>query len=182
MKKIFRLFMIFACLSGSGVQAQPREAIKRSTDILMFAPAAAGLATTLVKQDYKGTLQLALGTATSIAVSYGLKYNVKKRRPDGSDLHSFPSNHAGVAFAGATFIQRRYGWKYSVPAYVTAVYVAWGRVYAKRHDMWDVLAGAAIGVGSSYIFTRPFAKKHQLNVTPVAFNGKQFGLHASMTF
>ena len=29
------------------------------------------------------------------------------------------------------------------------------------HDIWDVMAGAAVGIGSTYIFTSPY-KKNQL--------------------
>ena len=28
------------------------------------------------------------------------------------------------------------------------------------HDGWDVLAGAAIGIGSTYLFTKPYFKEH----------------------
>ena len=27
------------------------------------------------------------------------------------------------------------------------------------HDIWDVMAGAAVGIGSTYIFTTPYNKK-----------------------
>ena len=51
----------------------------------------------------------------------------------------------------------------------------------KKHDWWDVAAGAVIGAGSAYIFTRPFAKKHNLSISPVAGDG-HYGVYASMTF
>ena len=79
--------------------------------------------------------------------------------------------HTSVSFTAATFIQRRYGWKWGVPAYVLSTYVGWSRVYGKKHDWWDVAAGAVIGAGSSLIFTRPFAKKHPLTLSPVAGDG-----------
>ena len=41
-----------------------------------------------------------------------------------------------------------------------------------------VVAGAAIGAGCSYIFTRPFAQKHELTVVPVS-DGRHFGIAAS---
>ena len=106
-----------------------------------------------------------------MAAAYALKYTVKKERPDGSDSHSFPSNHAGVAFMGATFIQQRYGWKYALPAYAISGYVAWGRVYADRHDVWDVIAGAAIGAGCAIAITTPFVKEHRVTLCPVASPG-----------
>ena len=102
----------------------------------MFATPAAGFITTLVTGDYKGTKQLVFGAATSIAASYLLKYSVKKQRPDGSDFHSFPSNHTAMAFQGAAFIQRRYGWKYAIPAYLVSGYVH-GDVFTLK----DMIAG-----------------------------------------
>ena len=54
-------------------------------------------------------------------------------------------------------------------------------VYGKKHDWWDVAAGAAIGVGSSYLFTRPFAKKHDLAISPVAGDG-YCGFYTSLKF
>ncbi|MGL5682711.1 MAG: phosphatase PAP2 family protein [Marinifilaceae bacterium] len=164
------------------VKSQSRNAVKTSTDILMFVPPVVGFVTTLTVGDYKGTKQLLLGATTSLATSYLLKYCIKKQRPDESDFHSFPSNHTAMAFQGASFIQRRYGWKYSIPAYLISSYVACGRIYAQRHDCWDVIAGAAIGIGSSYIFTRPFAKKHNLSISPIIFNSEHLGIYASMVF
>ena len=121
------------------------------------------------------------GRRKAVRMTYALKYLIKKERPDGSDKHSFPSMHTSVSFTGAAFIQRRYGWKWGIPAYAIASYVGWSRTYAKKHDWWDVVAGAALGAGSAYIFTRPFATKHNLSISPVA-SDKHFGIYASMTF
>ncbi len=182
MNRILIFILLFCCSTVDIAKAQTRETVKTSTDILMFATPFAGLVTTFAIGDYKGTKELILGGATSVASSYLLKYSIQKERPDGSDCHSFPSNHTAMAFQGASFIHLRYGWKYAIPAYLVSGYVAWGRVYAKRHDCWDVLAGAAIGVGSSYIFTRPFVKKNNLTISPVVLGEKHWGIFASLTF
>lgn len=147
----------------------------------MFLPGAVGAGVSVSKGDYKGLLQLAESGVTAIATAYALKYTINKKRPDGSDNHSFPSNHAGVAFSGAAFLQRRYGWKFGLPAYVVATYVAWGRVYSKKHDTWDVLAGAAIGVCSAYLYTRPYSDKHKVVAAPLLLPSGGCGLHFSMT-
>lgn len=162
--------------------SQGRKAVETSTDIAMFAPAAVGAGAALIKGDYKGLLQLGEALAVQVAVCYGLKYTVKKQRPDGSDYHAFPSNHTGFSFAGATFLMKRYGWQWGVPAYLLSGYVAWGRICARRHDVWDVLAGAAIGVGSGFLFTRPFAKKHDLVVSPTVTAEGNCGIYMSMRF
>lgn len=172
--------LLFALLVSSGVQAQSRSAVETSTDILMFLPGAVGAGVSFAKGDYKGLLQLAETGTVAVAAAYTLKYAVHKRRPDGSDNHSFPSNHAGCAFAGAAFLQRRYGWEWGAPAYAVAAYVGWGRVYSKKHDAWDVIAGSAIGVCSAWLFTRPYAEKHNMALAPFATPDGCCGFHFSM--
>jgi len=132
-------------------------------DILQIAlPVSAGIMT-LIKKDYQGTKKMALSYTTTLAATYSLKYLTKKQRPEGRNhFDSFPSGHTSSAFSGASFIQRRYGWKYGGPAYILATLVAVSRTEAPDgyHDGWDVLAGAAIGISSTYLFTKPYFKEH----------------------
>ncbi len=176
------IFLSLVLLLSAGIYAQSRKSIDLSTDIAMFAPAAAGAGVAIANGDYKGLLQLGESLVASVAASYALKYTISKRRPDGSDNHSFPSNHTGFSFAGATFLQKRYGWQWGVPAYLVSGYVAWGRVYSKQHDIWDVLAGAAIGVGSGFLFTTSFAKEHNVVLSPTITRSGNCGFYFSMQF
>lgn len=176
--------IIWLCLFVSGIGAVNAQSklVRRSTDVLCLAPSATGLVKAIVEKDKKGVLQLGLSSATTLAVNYGLEAVVKKDRPDGTGHHAFPSTHTAVAFDGASFLMRRYGWKWGVPAYVVSTYVAWGRVHAKRHDWWDVLGGAAIGAGSAFIYTRPFTKNMDLTISPASFAGDACGLMATIQF
>lgn len=180
------LLLTLSCLSLS-LNAQQievtgsRKAVRTSGDVGAILLPVAGLTAILVNKDWQGLKQGVFAGATTLGVTYALKYIVKKDRPDHSDRHSFPSMHTSVSFTAASFIQRRYGWKWGIPAYVVSSYVGWSRVYGKKHDWWDVAAGAAIGIGSSYIFTRPFAKKHNLTLSPVVGDG-HCGFYASMQF
>mgnify|MGYP004429824703 CR=1 FL=1 len=158
-----------------------RKAVRYSGDALLVAMPLATLTSVLVMKDWQGLKQAAFSTAATLGTTYLLKYTVKKQRPDGSDFHSFPSGHTSIMFANAAFVQRRYGWKWGAPAYVLATYVGWSRTYARKHDWWDVAAGAVIGAGSSYLFTRPFAQKHNLVISPTAGNGC-YGFYTSLTF
>lgn len=72
--------------------------------------------------------------AADLAVGYGLKYAIGKSRPAGHEGPAFPSIHSAVAFAGASYIQRRYGWKFGAPAYALAVYVGWSRIGARLRE------------------------------------------------
>lgn len=111
MKQKTLLLIVFISLISFGIQAQSRDAVKKSTDILMYVPQVAGLITTLILEDFKGTKQLVFAGETSLATTYVLKRIVKKQRPDRSNNLSFPSGHTATAFQGASFIARRYGWK-----------------------------------------------------------------------
>jgi len=159
-----------------------RKAVRTTGDVgAVLLPVAGLTAVLLLQKDWQGLKQGVFSGVTTLGVTYALKYIVKKERPDHSDNHSFPSMHTSTSFAAAAFIQRRYGWQWGLPSYILSTYVGWTRVYGKKHDWWDVAAGAVIGAGSSYIFTRPFAKEHNLTISPVAGDG-HYGVYASMTF
>lgn len=179
MKKLL-LVILISLLSVNMTNAQGQRAVDISTDVAMFLPAALGAGVSLFKSDYEGLVELGKTVAISTAVTYILKYSVKKSRPDGSGFDAFPSNHNNFAFAGATFLMKRYGWQWGLPAYVVSGYVAWGRMYAGKHDIWDVIAGAAIGVGSGLLFTTPFAKKHDVTLAPAITPDGGCGVYFSM--
>lgn len=155
-----------------------QKGVRTSTDVLLVAMPLATLGIAIGKKDWKGIGIGVAEAAGTMAVTYGLKYAIHKRRPDGSDNHSFPSAHSSLVFTDASFVMRRYGWKFGVPAYALAGYVAWGRVYGKKHDTWDVLAGAAIGSAIGLLCTKPFMKNAQ--IAPAAMTDPQTGQFISI--
>ncbi len=129
---------------------------EKSGDIFASALPIAAFATTFIwKNGDKGTLQFVESMATSFVITHGLKRLIDKPRPNGG-RYSFPSGHTSSAFTGAAFLQRRFGWKIGAPCYALAAYVGYTRIKARKHDIYDVGAGALIGVGSVYLFTKPF--------------------------
>lgn len=160
------------------VRSKTQNAVRKSTDVVAVALPVATLAGVLIMQDWEGLKEGAFTAAATLGSTYLLKAIVKEQRPDGTSFDSFPSGHTSTTFAAATFLQLRYGWKVGVPAYVLSTYVAWGRVFAKRHHVWDVVAGAAIGAGSALFFTHPWVKKHDFKLTPVA-TATTIGFHTS---
>jgi membrane-associated phospholipid phosphatase len=85
----------------------------------------------------------------TVASVYLLKSMTRELRPDGSDFHSFPSNHSAQAFLAATFLSTEYGARAKwVPyvAYMLASSVAGLRVMNNKHYINDVLVGAGIGI------------------------------------
>jgi membrane-associated phospholipid phosphatase len=137
--------------------------LEDSGDILQIGlPVIAGL-TTIIKKDWEGTKQFALSYGTGFIVTHSLKKIIKKARPEERNLYdAFPSGHTTSAFSGASFIQHRYGWKYGKWAYLGAAVVGVSRIEGPDgwHDKWDVLAGAIVGIGSTYLFTTPYMKEH----------------------
>jgi len=176
-------YILAVLLLLSSIQATAGDKfLKRTTDVLCLAPDATGLCVALAKHDTEGLKQLGLSTATCLALNYGLELCIRKDRPDGTGHHAFPSTHTAVAFNGSTFLMKRYGWKWGVPAYVVSSFVAWGRVHTDRHDWWDVLGGAAIGAGTAFIFTRPFVKDVDVAISPTTFGDRAYGLTATIQF
>jgi membrane-associated phospholipid phosphatase len=87
-------------------------------------------------------------------VTYGLKYTVRRDRPDGTSGYSFPSGHASTTFATASVLERHFGWKAGIPTYMIATYVATSRLYENRHFLTDVVFGAALGMAAGRSVTR----------------------------
>ena len=141
------------------------EPVPGAGDFLQLALPAAALGSLLLHKDFEGGMQYTKSALTCLALTHGLKYGISEQRPNGHGNDSFPSGHTSAAFFGASFIQRRYGWEYGIPAYLLASYVGWSRVEKKAHYVHDVLAGAAIGVVSTYLFTTPLTEN--MDVMPL---------------
>ncbi|HEY8518554.1 MAG TPA: phosphatase PAP2 family protein [Gammaproteobacteria bacterium] len=135
------------CCCGAPAAADSESA----GDVLRIALPAAAFALTVKRDDREGRRQFYKSFGANVGATLLLKAAVDKDRPDGSDDDAFPSGHASMAFQGAAFMHRRYGWRPAVPAYVLAAYTAWSRVDADEHDEADVLAGAALGIASSFL-------------------------------
>lgn len=159
LKYLYIVFFILIIFNIQCISAQ-KSGVETAGDIGLILVPVAAFTSTLIKEDKQGTWQFTKGFLLNQAVTYGLKVTINKPRPDLSDNNSFPSGHTSTTFQSASFIQRRYGFKYSIPAYAIAGFTAFSRIDARKHDGWDVLAGAVIGVGSTYLFTTEYQKKH----------------------
>lgn len=131
------------------------DATEQAGNVLQLVLPAAAAGATAAHRDGTGTWQLAESLALSMGTTYALKYAVDEQRPNGGG-QAFPSGHSAIAVSSAEFLRRRYGWGFGVPAYAAAGFVAYSRVEARQHQAHDVLAGAAIGMLSSWLFTRPY--------------------------
>jgi membrane-associated phospholipid phosphatase len=157
--------------------AHASDPIATAGDILQLALPATAAGLTLGYQDGAGALQFGESAGVTLGVTYTLKYTVNERRPNGGS-QSFPSGHTSISFCSAEFMRKRYGWEYGIPAYAAATFVAYSRVEAKAHHPHDVIAGAAIGFASSYLFTRPYKGWH----AELDTDGKYYGFKVTHTW
>jgi len=150
------IFLLSCLLIPFDSFASDDEWIEKTGDVLQIAlPVAAG-ATTLILQDWEGTTQFAKTFGASWATVYGLKVLIGKMRPASENRLSHPSGHTMGAFAGAAFIDTRYGHTFGIPAYALAAFTGYSRVYADKHYFDDVVSGASISMLWTWFFTTPY--------------------------
>jgi hypothetical protein len=154
--------------------------IRTSGDILQIAlPVIGGGATFFTnpdpdkKWDKEGTKQFAKAYGLAWGSTYFIKILAAKARPNGANRTSFPSGHTMSAFAGAAFIDGRFGRTYGIPAYALAVWTGYSRVHSGWHYRDDVIAGASIGMISNWLIVSPLPGKVQFLPT-VNQNGYGF--------
>lgn len=110
-------------------------------------------------------LNLASGILTAGGVAYGTKLFYQRNRPyvDFPDLEhyyepssaSFPSTSTSLAFGTAMSLSLAYKkWYVTAPAFVWASAVGYSRMHLGVHYPSDVMAGALIGAGSSFVCYR----------------------------
>jgi membrane-associated phospholipid phosphatase len=150
--RLFGAVLVLACCPVSVGAADP---IKTAGSVLQFVLPATAAALTFGHSDPAGAGQLAMSLGLSEGVTLALKYSIDETRPNGGHL-SFPSGHTSLSFASAEFMRRRYGWKFGAPAYALAAFVGYSRIESHEHYTHDVLAGAAVGIISSHLFTNPY--------------------------
>lgn len=150
----------------------PRDGIHTTVDdYLQYVPSATVLALNAF-YDRQGTRRFVdrmgvhlVAFATMTALTQGLKYTIRERRPDSGGRNSFPSGHTATAFMGAELLRIEYAhispW-IGYAGYAVAATTAYLRVYNNRHYLNDVLAGAAIGIFSSrfatWLYPRAFRR------------------------
>ncbi|MDR1476980.1 MAG: phosphatase PAP2 family protein [Rickettsiales bacterium] len=129
--------------------------------------------------DGEGVWQWTEAVGSAALATQALKYTVKEERPyeeEDSKGLTFPSGHTSFAFSGAAYWQRRYGWEIGAPMYAGAAFVAYSRVHARKHNWFDVAAGAAIGYGFNYLFTGEYVPEGMRASLSPADGGARFDL------
>lgn len=117
--------------------------------------------------DREGTAQATKAIGGAIATTTLWKGLAGKMRPNESNEYSFPSGHTTAAFAGAGFIDVRYGHFWGIPALLAAGFVGYSRVQAFAHFADDVTAGMSVGLMNNWIFTTPQSQSSNASVLPM---------------
>ena len=138
----------------------PYSDARKAGDILQMALPIAAISSTYYMDDSDGFKSFLKSYTITAASTYLLKITTHKLRPDGSDYLSFPSGHTSSAFAGASFVHFRYGFKYSIPLYLLASFTGYSRVESNKHYTEDVITGAGLAILSSWYFTSPYSKEY----------------------
>lgn len=180
------IIIFFTTNALNAQEDSPREIkyeqdMQDAGDVIQLALPATAFLATLLDKDKKSSWQFVKSFGTNLAVTYALKYAINKPRPDGAtDGHAFPSGHTSAAFQSASFIQRKYGWEYGIPAYALAGFVAYSRIEGldERHDGWDILGGIIVGIGSTYLFTTKYQRDH----FKLSFSSENNSYQVGLTF
>lgn len=135
------------------------------TPFVLVAPCAL-FTYSLLSRDSIALIKSCVVTASIISESLlttGLKYAVQRKRPfitypgyiikkDKAGSYSFPSGHTSAAFSLATSLSLNFPkWYIIAPSFLWASAVGYSRMELGVHYTSDVLVGAIVGAGSSYL-------------------------------
>lgn len=160
MQKIILALFLILNLAHAKSSAQHFETFG---DIFQFAPAMMAIYPLAIR-DWEGLGYLALSTGGTLALTFGMKYSfvaISKKYPHSAHISKrpiggydgFPSGHTSSAFSAAGFAQKRYGNALGIPTTIIATLVGFSRVVAEKHTIAQVLFGAILGYGFSYLVT-----------------------------
>ncbi len=93
------------------------------------------------------------GLATSILthiLKFLFNFTPLGTRPDGGK-NSFPSGHTSTAFMGAAFFHLHWGIALAIVPYLLAAFTGYSRIYAQKHWLRDVIAGAALAISIVFL-------------------------------
>lgn len=171
-KRLAAIGCIVSCVAAP-YTANARSVIESLGDYTQVIVPAYAFGMAMNEDGWDGARQFAASfVGMEIAVN-GLKGVVSEPRPDHSNNRSFPSGHSAAAFSGATFIHKRYGLTQALIPYAMAAFTGFSRVYADKHWVHDVIAGAAIGSFLSWTFTSRLDSDADMSLS-VASDGLNF--------
>ena len=163
-----------------GLAGPDQKRVRVAGDVFEFLLPGSAAFWTLAIRDYPGTGRFAASWFTTMGITQVMKRTIDAPRPAPRQgrLDAMPSGHTSTAFAGASFMQRRYGWAFGVPYYLLAAYTGWSRVYSDFHHPRDVAVGATIAIASTLVWVPRISDRVQL----LPFGRGGYGLRISRHF
>ncbi len=161
----FLQVFVFCTFSNYAVASD--EDLENFGDAMQYVLPLTAWGATFIYDDKEGRSQFYKHGITAFSITTVGKWMFDKTRPNASQsTTSFPSGHTTGAFIGATFLGKRYGPWWGIPAYAAGFITAFSRVDANAHHVDDVIAGASVAYFSSLYWVT----SHESNVwlTPTA--------------
>lgn len=156
--KYMVMCLMFAALGLHPTMAAARDTEVIVTDILTAVVPLTALGVAYSKDDTEGQKQWMRNTGVNQVLTSALRVGFNQthlgERPDGNP-YGFPSGHVAFVMSGATFLDKRYGWKWGVPAYLASSYVAYVRVDQDAHHWRDVIASGLLAYGVAALTVTP---------------------------
>jgi membrane-associated phospholipid phosphatase len=167
---MIRSLLVCLLVGAFSLHASKAEALDTDVfagDLLTAIVPLTGLAVAYFTDDTEGMKQWWRNTLENQVVTTALRGGFNEtglgERPDGKE-YGFPSGHVSTVTSGAAFLDRRYGWKWGLPAYLASAYVAYVRVDNNYHYWRDVIAGAAVAYGVAWLTVTP---EHATYLAPI---------------
>lgn len=155
----------FAFTPNTAPLSSTEKKIETAGQIIAIALPATAAGIAYFKDDRIGLAQLAVESALTVGTAFALKNIVREERPNGSDFHSFPSDTTALAASGSSFLWRRYGWEYGLPAFAMTEFVSYSRVQARQHHWYDTLASSGIAFGYSYLLGTRYKRRTNIDTS-----------------
>jgi membrane-associated phospholipid phosphatase len=153
----------FAFTPNTAPLSSTEKNIETAGQIIAIALPATAAGIAYFKDDRMGLAQLAAESILTVGTAYALKNFVREERPNGSDFHSFPSDTTALAASGSSFLWRRYGWEYGLPAFAMTEFVSYSRVQARQHHWYDTVASSGIAFGYSYLLGTRYKQRANID-------------------
>ena len=176
MKNFYKATAVLFVVSQHCIPTYAGPGIEEIGDYMQVIVPAYAFGMAMNETDWCGAMEFSVSFLAMETTVLGLKTLIKEERPDKSDDNSFPSGHTAAAFSGATFIHKRYGLKQAIVPYLLASFTGFSRIYANKHHLHDVLAGAAISSAMTWIFV---SKRTNVNISAGA---QSINVHFNTTF
>ncbi|RDU57227.1 PAP2 family protein [Helicobacter sp. MIT 00-7814] len=131
--------------------------------------------------DMQGVKEQALGAGATLLTTHAIKQGFVilsrsdedlariSQRPNNGSFDGFPSGHTSFSFSSVGFAHKRYGWKVALPLGVLSTLTGISRIHAERHTTTQVITGAILGYGLSYLLASKLESQNialSVGITP----------------